>query len=146
MLLKYLYAINTLFSLFQALFCFVLFLFLFSTHFRCSEECSSWIEIQRVQWLPLSVLFPSWFLMCSSPSLPHLASSRLSPHLFLVMSLVSVYLVSVFPSLPVRSLVVFACSCASCPHGMCSLDFDFWFSDVWFELWFFFFLCTLSCL
>ena len=29
-------------------------------------------------WLPLSVLFPSCFLMCSSPSLPHLASSLLS--------------------------------------------------------------------
>ena len=45
-------------------------------------------------------LFPSCFLICSSPSLPHLASSLLSPHLFPVMSLVSVYLVSSTSRLP----------------------------------------------
>ena len=36
--------------------------------------------------LPLSVLFPSCSLLCVCPSLSHLSSSLLSPHLFLVPS------------------------------------------------------------
>ena len=104
--------------------------------FCLCQKCDNNPACRLIWWF---VLFPSCFLICSYPSLPHLASSLLSPHLFLIMSLVSVYLVSVFPSLPVQSLFVFACSC-SCS---CSCSWSSWFlvSDVWYELWFFFVLC-----
>ena len=59
-------------------------------------------------------------------------------------------LVIVFVSLclrPCSHSCVCSFSCSSCPHGMCSLDFDIWFSDVWFELWFFslYFGLPFSC-
>ena len=74
------------------------------------------------------------------PSSSHLSSSLLSPHLFLVLSLVSVYLVSACPLLFVRSSllsgvsVVFNVSSKVLPSsslfflfpsGKCFLDFDF---------------------
>ena len=78
--------------------------------------------------LPLSVsLVPSWSApLCSSPSFTSGFLPPRSPHLFLVMSLVSLYLVRVFPSLLVRSLswFVFGWSCSwSCS---CSLFGMFW--------------------
>ena len=57
--------------------------------------------------------YPSCLLLCIFPSLSHLFSSLLSPHLFLVSSLVSVYLVSACPLLYVSSLMVSVCLCWS---------------------------------
>ena len=85
---------------------------------------------------------------------PPSASSLVSPHLFLVMSVVSVYLVSVFPSLPVQSLFVF-CSWLfillfTLLLCSCFLFGRFWiflhFFHVWFELWLWFELCIFALL
>ena len=65
--------------------------------------------------LCLLVLFPPRFLLCAFSLLvttPGLLSP-LTPHLFLVLSLVSVYLVCVFPALLVRLLpLVHVCLCS----------------------------------
>ena len=55
--------------------------------------------------LSVSYVLPS-VCQCSQPCIPLVISPVGPPHLFLVLSSVSVYLVSVFPSLPVRSLYV----------------------------------------
>uniref|UniRef100_A0A671UWN8 Microtubule associated tumor suppressor 1b n=1 Tax=Sparus aurata TaxID=8175 RepID=A0A671UWN8_SPAAU len=54
-------------------------------------------------------------LLCSSPSLPHPASSLLSLLTCLVLSLVVVYLVLILPALLVHSLPLFTSVHASCP-------------------------------
>ena len=86
-------------------------------------------------------------LVFSSALLPLITSpGLLPPHLLLVCSSMSVYLVSVFPSLLVKSL----CSVGLClrlpwsmflsmffqsPYGMCFLDLEFLhFAFVWFLL------------
>uniref|UniRef100_A0A671WQM4 Immunoglobulin V-set domain-containing protein n=1 Tax=Sparus aurata TaxID=8175 RepID=A0A671WQM4_SPAAU len=107
---------------------------------------------------PLSIaLFPS----CSHVLLPFVVSPVGPPHLFLVLSSVSVYLVSVFPSLLVWSLFLSASFCVHAPvlvpapvcsmfpHGMCFwiwvLPFDLNF--VLFGLYFVlpFLVATLPC-
>ena len=98
--------------------------------------------------LPLSViLFPSCFLMCSSPSLPQLASSLLSPHLFLFCSSVSVYVVCVYPSLLVQLCILSVCTC-SC-HVLSVFP---WYVFLGLDscifaclIWMLPFVCTLFC-
>ena len=102
--------------------------------------------------------------LVTSPGIlpPLLAFSLLSPHLFLVMSLVSVYLVSVFPSLLVWSLFAFCLwllllllllllpvwyvlDFFGISYSMFDLNFDFDLNFV-FLLWYFVssFVATLS--
>ena len=103
--------------------------------------------------LCLSDLFPLDFLLWAPPPpLPHLVSSLLS--LLTCSSLViSVCVFSLWVSLHSLSghcicllplLLPFPLPLPLplpllllSPHGKCSLDLDFCFSDVWFELWFF---------
>ena len=96
--------LNLCFSITLCQFCFVI----------CLCSCSISLHLS---WFLCSPCFfgcypPLLPFMRSSPSLPHLASSLLSPHLFLVLSLVSVFslCVSFTPCL----VIVFVCPC-SCP-------------------------------
>ena len=97
---------------------------------------------------PLSVFFPlsPSVCQCSHPCLPLVISPVGPPHLFLVLSLVSVYLVCVFPAVHVWSLYlsasVHAPACSQFPGAMCSLGFDFCIFAFWVEFWLV--ICTLS--
>ena len=90
---------------------------------------------------------------CSHPCIRFIISPVGPPHLFLVLSSVSVYLVSVFPSLLVWSLYLSASVCVHAPfhvHVLCvplvCLHWILIFGFLMFELNFDVFLCTLSCL
>ena len=121
----------------------------FPVYFPC------WISMPSCVSCPLSFsyILPSGslcLLYCSlhvfSVLLPLVTSPGLlpplSPHLFLVMSLVSVYLVCVFPSLPVRSLFAL-CLWLSTLLSMLFLTGMFWILFAfWFELCYL--VCTLS--
>ena len=98
----------------------------------------------------------------SQCSHPCLVISLVGPlHLFLVLSLVSVYLVCDFPALLVWSLYLSASVCVyapvhvpvmsfQSPHGMCSLDVDSCIFCIFdlnlaFDLYFVLIVATLSC-
>ena len=99
-------------------------------HFHVFVSCLvvSYVLIFHALMCPLSVSYvlPS-VCQCSQPCIPLVISPVGPPHLFLVCSSVSVYLVSVFPSLlvghcilSVCSLDGFVCPCSSC---LCSCRF-----------------------
>ena len=70
--------------------CLVSYVLIFCPFFvslHCSSLCSPlclFPYLLALVSLCLSVLFPPCFLLCAFPSLSHLSSSLLSPHLFLV--------------------------------------------------------------
>ena len=110
--------------------------------------------------LSVSYVLPS-VCQYTHPCIPLVISPVGLPLLFLILSSVSVYLVSVFPSLRVRSLYFSASVfvhapvhvpspiCSLFPHGMCFwiwvLHFAFWFElCFWFELSAIFFVLCLA--
>ena len=125
---------------------FVLWFLVFDFHVFVSCLAVSYVLIFHAFMCPLSVSYvlPS-VCQCSHPCL----TTSPVPRLFISVCVFSLYVP--FTPCPVIVFCLYVALCVQAPvhvlvhvlpvslspHGMCSLNFDFWFSDVWFELWFF---------
>ena len=122
------------------------FLALLLSSFHCLL-CSSLCAFPSCACLSPSVC--QYCFLCDSPSL-----SAAPPHLFFILSLVSVHIVFVFPARLVSLMYVFSVLFPPAPLRflLCLwspdmfLDFDFCFFYVWFELcfWLYFVLALVS--